>query len=373
MEKPGLLGSIVKIDDPNEVKHDWQHMELKCRPSFFLTWGWIGPWANLVSEYTDLYLFTAKSNESYSAMCFLTINHVKRLKGLISLKQVMLNEFISEECNMIIQYNGMLVEDSIAMAAWQSLCECLATWNKSWDELAISSILPTQLDNISGGCCNLNLIIDKKHSEWKIPLSPEFGQIITLVDHFKSKSRHQLRQSLKAFEKEIGPISIKPAIDTDEALKYFDCMGKLHTKRWVKSGEAGSFANQNWVNFHKEIIRNGFRNGSILLFAIKSGEIDIGYLYGHVYNNIAYMQQTGFALMEQNILKPGYISHLYAISYCAANGMTEYNFLPDEESSYKKFFFTSPGESVLWALFQKNNTKIFIEHLIRRVYAFIKK
>lgn len=372
LEKTDLFGTIVKINAPYEVEFKWHELESKCNHSFFLTWEWIGPWANLVSKNTELYLFTATSNGTYIAMCFLTIAHVKRLKGLIRVKQLMLNEFINKECNMVIQYNGMLVNDSNAMKAWQCFCDCIMAWNVSWDELAMSSILQPQIDNIYRVCQRLILNIDKIHNEWKILLRPEFGEINSLITYFKSKSRHQLRQSLKAFEKELGPISIKAATNAEDALKYFENMGKLHTERWIRSGEAGSFANHKWVDFHKEIIRNEFKNGLILLFVIKSGEMDIGYLYGHVYNNVAYMQQTGFALMKQNILKPGYVSHLFAISACAANGINQYNFLPDDDSSYKKFFTTS-GDSVYWVFFQKKSIKSFIEKCMRRLYVLFKR
>jgi Acetyltransferase (GNAT) domain len=370
-ERTDLLGTIVRINDPNEVETGWRELESRCNPSFFLAWEWIGPWANLVSKHTELYLFSAKSGESCVAMCFLTISHIKRLRGLIKVKQVMLNEFVNDECDMTIQYNGILSNDNDTELAWRTFCHCLMEWNKSWDELALSSVSQTQLDKISNECHRLTLKVDRINKEWKVPLRPELGEINALIGQFKSKSRHQLRQSLKAFEKELGPVSILAATNTEDALQYFESMGKLHTEKWVKAGAAGCFANQKWVNFHEKIIRNGFPNGRILLFAINSGETNIGYLYGHLYNNTAYMQQTGFAPMQQNILKPGYVSHLLAMSYCADKGISEYDFLPDDETSYKKFF-SAAGDSMFWVLLQKNRAKFILEKYIRRFAAFLK-
>lgn len=304
-------------------------------------------------------------------MCFLTISIAERLKGLIHSKQVMLNEYLNDHCNMITQYNGMLVNDKYAKSAWNCFYECLMSWDRPWDELAMSSISQDQLEVVASACPGLSLDIDKVHKEWTVSLKPEFSDLKTLINEFKSKSRHQLRQSIRNFEKELGAITLTAAATIADAFTYFDAMGELHTKRWEKAGRAGSFANQNWVNFHKEIIRNEFSNGNILLLAIKSGATDIGFLYGHIYKNVAYMQQTGFAAMELNILKPGYISHLYAMAFCAARGIEAYNLLPDEDSSYKRFF-TAPGDSIFWVNFQKNNPKMRLEKYIRSVLGVIK-
>lgn len=367
-----LTGSILRITEPNEIESQWRKLEQTCAPSFFTTWSWIGPWANLIKNNTELFLFSAKAGDSLVAMCFLTISKTERLKGFIRLRQVTLNDYLNDNCNMIIQYNGLLAKNESAKSAWRCLYKSLMSWDRKWDELAINSITEEQYKVISEACPEIIADIDRTHREWAVALSPELNDISTLINKFKAKSRRQLRQSIKNFEKEIGPISITAAANTELALDYFDAMGELHTQRWEKVGVAGSFANQNWVNFHKEIIRNEFPNGKIIIMVIKSGPQTIGYLYGHIHNDIAYMQQTGFATMELNILKPGYISHVYAMAVCAERGIKEYNFLPDDESSYKKFF-SAPGKDILWVNFQKNIVKLRLEKYIRNIQEVMKK
>lgn len=367
-----LTGTIQRITETGDIEAQWRNLEKTCNPSFFTSWSWIGPWANLIKNTTELFLFSARKKDTIIAMCFLTISKTKRLKGLIHVKQVTLNDYLNNNCNMIIQYNDMLAKNEHTESAWRCLYKSLMAWDKKWDELAVSSITEEQLKLISDACPELHADIDRAHKEWTVTLSPEFSDISTLIAQFKAKSRRQLRQSIKNFEKEIGPITITTATSTSDALDYFGAMEKLHTKRWEKVGVAGSFANKNWVNFHKEIIRNEFKNGKIIIFSIKSGEQDIGYLYGHVHNNVAYMQQTGFASLELNILKPGYISHVYAMSVCADRGIKEYNLLPDEESSYKKFF-AAPGQTILWINFQKNSAKLHLEKYIRRIQKHVNR
>ena len=157
------------------------------------------------------------------------------------------------------------------------------------------------------------------------------------------------------------------AKNIDQSIDFFDKMEALHTARWKKDGKQGSFANDNWVKFHKDVIREGFPRGEALLVEVTSGSEVLGYLYGHPYNGTAYMQQTGFSDAKASKFRPGYVSHLMTMLYCADKGMISYDFLPDDEKSYKKFF-TNPSEPVYWVRLQKPRFKFFIEKLIRSIF-----
>lgn len=68
---------------------------------------------------------------------------------------------------------------------------------------------------------------------------------------------------------------------------------------------------------------------------VRSASLILGYLYGHFYNDTAYIQQTGFIVTRNNKLRPGYIAHLQGMSFSTEKGMKYYDFLPDEKDSYK--------------------------------------
>ena len=93
--------TILNITDIDQVESMWRSFEELCQPSFFLTWTWIGPWARLVSQHTDLYLFSLTKNKTQVALCFFTISNVNRLKERVTSRQVQINEYLENSCNMV--------------------------------------------------------------------------------------------------------------------------------------------------------------------------------------------------------------------------------------------------------------------------------
>ena len=358
--------TILNITDIDQIEPIWRSFEEICQPSFFLTWTWIGPWARLVSQHTDVYLFSLTRNKTQVALCFFTVSNVKRLKGVITSRQVQINEYLENDCNMVTQYNSLLAVKSDLGTAWQYLFDSLKSWSKSWDEIAISSLSEDEVTVIRGIDSFFTQRIDKIHPTWKVPLDDHYKNEDALLGNFKSKSRRQLRQSLKAYRKEVGDVSLKAAKNIEQALEYFEKMESLHTARWVEAGKKGSFANHNWVKFHKEVISVGFPRGEALLAEISCGNLILGYLYGHPYNGTAYMQQTGFIAAQENRFRPGYVSHLMVMLYSADNRLNSYDFLPDDKNSYKKFF-TTASEPVYWVRLQRPRIKFYIENFIRYV------
>ena len=364
-----LKPQIVKVTDIPSLEAEWRTLELRSKPSFFLTWTWIGPWAEMVSKHTTLYRFKLAENETPVAMCFFTLCKSKRLRGLITARQVQLNEYHDNGCNMVIQYNALLAEEKDIDKAWTHLFDSLVAWDKTWDEIAVSSC--TEHDKIPLSAHTIRKKIDKTHCTWKVSLDHECIDTGSLLTRLKAKQRQQLRQSLKLCEKEFGQITLLAAEQVDQALSFFERMDDLHTRRWNIVGKPGSFANPKWVEFHKNVITAGFPRGEILLVEVRAGEQILGYIYGHVHANTAYIQQTGFITTKDNRLRPGYVSHLNAMQYCAEKGIRCYDFLPDETSSYKKFF-TSAGEPISWILLQRPRIKFYAEELIRHMLSNLK-
>lgn len=363
--------SISLVTDVTEIETTWRDIEKGNANSFFLTWSWLGPWVRLVIKKRDLYLFQLKNQDRIVALCFITLCKTKRMRGLITVRQVQINEHLARKLNMVIQYNSILTEAGYENIAWEYFIKTIEDWNKTWDEIAISSLTEEQIKRITNTGTKLKLVIDKTHRTWKIPLNSEYGQPEKLLTYFKSKSRQQLRQSLKACHNEFGEITVSAAENYDQALSYFMQMESLHTAKWIKAGKSGSFANANWVKFHQDVINTGFPRGEIIMLRVHGTSETLGFLYGCIYSGTAYMIQTGFIESRNNRLRPGYVSHFYAMLYCVKNNLNYYDFLPDDELSYKKFF-TNPGEPIHWVQYQKRKMKFFIEKTLRLIIACIR-
>lgn len=361
-----MHASIEQVHDLDKIKSAWLALEKRTTSSFFLRWTWIGPWAELVLRETELYLFRCESEGEVIALCFLTLSGQKRLKNIIPTRQVHLNEYLPEEYDMVMQYNDILTDDAVPdkSEVWRMLFNNLAEWPVSWDEINIRSVTEECHGQILNAASRFKIMPDKEDMTWRVPLNPDYTDFEHLLPVFKRKSRQQLKQSIKAYKQEIGDISWHVAENLDEALSYFSAMEELHTRRWEKVNVEGAFSNKKWVDFNTNVIKEGFAKGEILLIKISCESTVMGYLYGFLYEGIAYMYQTGFVNTAENKLRPGYVSHLCAMIYCAENNISAYDFLPDPPGSYKRFFAES-GEPVYHFRLQRFRVKFALENFIR--------
>lgn len=359
-------GTITPVSEDSTVavKERWAYLEQSVDTDFCLSWGWVESWLKLVHGATSVYLFECTFNDAPVAMCFVTLSKTKRLKGKLTVTQLQLNEFLQDDFNMVVAYNGLLGLDQHLEPAWACFVETAESWSNAWDEIAISSLRRNQCQRLARIQAGTTIKLDKIFSCWCLNLDPNISSLDALIDGLKRKSRQQLRQTRKAYST-MGELSIHAAETVDEALAYFHNMGGLHTLRWQRVGSTGSFAKPSWVSFHTDLIRRCFDRGHIQLLRVSCSGKAIGYLYGHVYGGTVYMHQTGFVDSEDNRLRPGYISHCLAMLYNIEHGNYRYDFLPDVQNSYKKFFMEE-GAPVYWVLVQRPRLKFLVERAMRQ-------
>src|SRR5690606_21298653 len=147
------------------------------------------------------------------------------------------------------------------------------------------------------------------------------------------------------------------------ALLYFQAMGELHTQRWNRVGKDGSFANPQWVAFHKAVICEGFGRGEIQLLKISAADKTIGYVYSFIWRGTAYMLQSGFAHEEDNTKRPRIIAHCLAMQHTSLLGMHTYDYMCGD-AEYKKSLAQSRPHLVWGRMQQKKPMLIFENALI---------
>lgn len=355
--------TISAIQSPDSVEVKWNALEERSNPPLFLTWTWIGPWLRLMLKHTQVYLFEYRVEDQVVALVFITRCPITRLKGRLRIMQVHLNECICDCNNMVIPYNGLLVREDSRGPAWHALIRALQDWDGDWDEIAFSSLSDADAASAVAASQGLSPHFEKTYSTWALEIGTDQPSLDDSVGRLKKKSRQQIRQSLKGFA-QLGTLSLQGARDTEQALDYFEQLGRLHTARWEAVGKAGSFANPRWVEFHRDLIATSFSSGRVQLLMFTCDEDVIGYLYGHSDGDTVFMHQTGFAMVDDNRLRPGYVSHVEAMHYNAADGVACYDFLPDEAESYKRFFATV-GAPIHWLQLRRPRRKFKIEALLR--------
>jgi CelD/BcsL family acetyltransferase involved in cellulose biosynthesis len=309
-----------------------------------------------------VYLFVYRHDGVSHSCCLLTLCPARRKKNLVSTLQLQINEYLAPGLDMIKAYNGLLSRKGSEQNAWRMFFQAAKRFNKQWDEILLSSLLPADVERVSNVDHGLAVDTEKTAFGWIKDLNLPDATGEALLHTCKKKSKKQLKQSLSAFA-ELCNIHFDAAADRATAIEFFEQMRDLHTQRWQAAGEDGSFANPHWTDFHTRMINNFFDDGLILMFKVSCGDLVLGYLYGHYYRNRVYMQQTGFVLMDDNKLRPGYVSHFEAMRYCAGMGALSYDLLPDSVQSYKKFF-VAPEPPISRILVKRPRFVFLIEILV---------
>lgn len=336
------LGTLERLEAPDSIAQEWEALSARAGPSFFLTWGWIGPWASEMASRTPLYVFRLRRDGATIALAVLTRHRTKRRKGLIRPLQLQLNEHTAPGCDMIIEHNGLLCAAEDILGAWQAFAAVIERAPFSWDEIKVRSLVPDQLAAARSSLSFLRVENDRALPAWVVKLDEACITTDGLLAEFKKKTRQQMRQSLREFDS-IGPLKLEIALDSGEGGRYFEEMERFHGARWQRVGKRGSFANEAWVRFHSRVIRDGIGRGDVILARVSAGEDAIGIVYGYVRESSFYALQTGFKPQDRAALRSGYVTHFLLMQALASRGIRAYDFLPDEEGSYKRLL-AEPAE-----------------------------
>jgi len=364
----GLHATIEKVSSLTEIADHWKKIKADDSPSYFISWSWMDVWSKLVLPKSELYLFRCKDGDKTVAMCFLSPTERTRAYGFVNSRQLHINELITQEFDMVAQYNDLMVDPDYRKQAWETLFKCLEQFPTQWDETIIRSAPLETLREINQQLpTDYRLHIDRKNNIWRVNIGDECNDMETLISRFKSKSRRQLKRSIKEIKKHYGEINIELAEDLNSAKRYLKDMAVYHEARWEKAGQKGVFAHKTWQKFHNALIDRNFSNGEVLLFRISAGEKVLGYVYGHRIGDVALLQQTGFMHSEISNVRPGYVSHLFCMLKCAELGLSYYDFLPDDGRSYKRYFCESSG-NVFTVRIQQKRLHFWLENIIKQFF-----
>lgn len=334
--------TIERLQSLTALASEWIALAQEAEASFFLGWGWIGPWAAEMAPRTPLYLFRLRDGGETRALALLTRHRVTRRKGLIRVVQLQLNEHTAPGCDMIIEHNGILCQPQDVGHAWHEFRAALRRAPLSWDELKFRSMGPNQLAAAQAAMPDLRMETEKSVPTWVVRLDDKCRDAEVMLGVFKKKTRQQMRQSLREFEA-IGPLTLEIASSVDQASSFFAEMETLHSARWKRVGKQGSFANRTWTHFHERVITEGAPRGNVLLAKVSLAGNAIGFVYGFAVGTRFYALQTGFKPQERTALRSGYVTHFLLMQELAGRGIHAYDFLPDEEGSYKRLL-ADPAE-----------------------------
>lgn len=364
------LTTLTATTDLAPLEAEWRALEARADASFFISWGWIGPWLQTILPRTDVYLFRAV-DQTGELFALATLVPCRLRRGrLFNSPALSLNEARIPGLNMIIEYNDLLFEAGKGAQAWTSLFTALQQSKLRWAELLLSGLSEASYQQALAASRHTYPVIDARRSPWAARLEGKTSLDSVLAPLSRNR-RWQIRRSIKHYEESTGPLSCHSAETTEEALAWFEEMGVLHTARWNREGMSGSFANPNWVAFHQRIIEQHFASGQVQLLRVTAGETTLGVIYSFIWRGQVCMLQTGLAAATDNNQRPGYIAHCMAMALNGQNGLEVYDFMCGD-ADYKQSLATE-ALSMVWGRLRKHRLLHSVEDFLIAAYRRVPK
>ncbi|MEO5374838.1 MAG: GNAT family N-acetyltransferase [Alphaproteobacteria bacterium] len=337
-----------------EIGGLWRTLEHRARPSFFLSWAWIGCW--LAEAATPAGLVMVRRRGDVVGLALVGRSRRRRLLPVTGLH---LHETGRPDLDGIwIEYNGFLAAPEDARAVTTAVLRHLVAnrngrW--SWDEL--------HLNGVDRSTADIAVDLAAGHGLRTGTPTPRACPTIDLagiraggggcIDAVSRNTRQQIRRSMRLYE-ETGALRLERAETPAQALIHLDGLKDLHQRHWRDRGRSGAFAAPAFERFHRRLVETALPSGSIDLTRVAAGPRTIGYLYNFVRDGIAYSYQSGFDYDAADPRrKPGLVAHLLAAEAYLAAGLDAYRLMAGD-SRYKRSLANGGDDTLCWLTLRRD-------------------
>jgi len=351
-----------------DIKSCWGQLE-EYSSSIFLSWSWIGSWLSAIKNKSNVYaIYFYTHTNKLVGMAFLTKDKVRRRK-IFTLNIISLNESITNDTQFIIEYNNILYNPDYRDDVFFSFFDLLRNGPIKFDELQLHAFDVNNAPDIEtmASSNKFHYLCEKTSKTNFADLSDFTNNPDDFLLTLSKNKREQIRRSIRFFEK-LGESNMEIASSKDQALKYFNAMGKLHQAYWTSKGRPGSFSNDTWTEFHKHLITNNPDN--IQLIKLSFGDHVVGYLYNFIDSTSVYSMQSGFNYGKDKNDRPGLVLHYYAIYHAICSKQQKYDFLVGD-AQYKRSL-SNAFNTCAWIQVQNKTIPVIMENMSVKCYRFLK-
>lgn len=348
------------FSDFETVEKIWLDLTKTCLHSYFTSWGWISTWIKSLPADSRIELVVGY-HQNEAIMAFF-VGRKRRLKhGILPTWIASLNTTGDPYFDQLyLEYNSILYTSS---SPWLKAEFVRYLSTLSWDEFAVPGASSSFVSDFNilndDGLPGLHLLVDEVSNAHFVDLRKIREAGMDFLKFLSSNKRSQIRRSVKQYELD-GPIVIHEAVNLDQALSMFDGLVAAHQAEWTKKGKSGAFANKYLYQFHKRLIQDRFQHGEIQLLQIENGKTTLGYLYCFAYRGDILFYQCGFNYADENVYRPGLVSHYYAVLHNASKpNINTYDFLAGD-ASYKNSLSTD-SVPMYWVRWTKSQTRLKFE------------
>ena len=345
--------ALLDARDPR-VESIWRMLEAAARPSYFLTWGWIGTWLAALPVAALPRLAVISRGPTAVAACFLGRRRQLR-HGVIPSRGLFLNT------TGIDGFDELCVEHNSLLCAPETACSLRA----------VTDLLPHDWDELVLPACDAGVFdADEVTDDYQIHLDREvsapfvdLARVRATGDYLKllgSNTRSQIRRARKT----VGACELEVASSAAHAEEIYGELVALHTASWRERGEPGAFADPWFDRFHRRLIADRFAHGEIELLRLRAGGKTIGCTYNLIANGRVLFYQSGLARFDDAHIKPGYLCQAAAIEHAAAAGHAIYDFLGGD-ARYKASLSTD-ATRLVWLRVQRRLARFAVEDQVVR-------
>jgi hypothetical protein len=338
----------------SRVKDIWRGLEERAKPVYFLSWGWVGTWLASLPSLDALQLCVISDHSGPLGACVWGERLARRHKIMPSRTLHLNTTGDSAYDEIYIEHNGLLSANGTSLA---SMIERLP--NTQWDELFLPCLDARTFEELAAAPLpsSLRLRVDREVGDYYVDLAKVRDK--DYLSLLGSSTRSHLRKAQK-----LAPdAKFEVARDEHEAFNIYDELVVLHQRAWKARGQPGAWADPWFDRFHRRLIAQRFRHGEIQLMRLRTAAQTIGCLYNFVSHGRVLMYQTGINPDVDDKIKPGYLTHLFAIQHNAREGHAQYDFLGGD-AQYKKSLSTD-STRLVWARVQKKRLRFVIEDRAR--------
>ncbi len=312
--------------DPVALQMEWETLQARSDCSVFLSWQWIGCWLSVYQPLVEV-IRVWSGNELVGLA--LVVPLVETRHGFIRSRCLRLHQTgIPEQDQIWIEYNGFLSRSGMEQPVSTAIFRYLGTLDE-WDEFVAGGVRSGEartLTDISGLT---------SHIRWKAPcygvdLARTRNSGKPYLEQLSGNTRHQIRRSARLYQ-EKGELVIHRPGNLGEAIAMFDAMAPAHIERWGSGKDGSGFVNPWFVQFHRELIRQSWADGSVELVEIRVGTRVLASFYNLCFRKTVYFYLGVTTTESDNRLKPGLLGHSLCIQDYLARGFSFYDFMGGNE------------------------------------------
>jgi CelD/BcsL family acetyltransferase involved in cellulose biosynthesis len=344
------------------LEYDWRLLEGASRPSFFISWQWIGALLDVLPPASRPGLLRGYAHGETVALGLLGANDSRRRCGLVRSRSLHLNETGDARFDSLtIEHNAILAAAAFEARAWDGLLAWFAGSCDEVDELYFAgSRLRLPESTIEGrGLRRSETAVPSYSLDLRL-LEPSGGELHPVLS---ANARQQLRRAVRDFER-FGPLQLQQPKTEAEAGRFFTAMKELHCASWGRRGKSHSFTNPFFEPFHRRLIERSFAEGGTQLLRACAGDRVIGYLYNFRLGNRIYAYQSGFDDADRRV-QPGFVTHALAIRHAFASGACVYDFMAGRNRLKERL--ATRCEPMLWQVVQQPRFVFRMEDFGRRM------